>query len=204
MRVLVACEFSGKTRDAFLAKGHDAWSCDLLPTDVPGPHIQGDVLKVLDDGWDLMIGHPECTYLCNSGVHHLHKEPDGSGTLKGRHRWKAMYEGAMFFKRLWDAPIERIAIENPIMHKYAKGYIGASQTQVIQPWMHGHLESKATCLWLKGLAPLVPSNNVKEEFDKLDYVDRAKIHYVSPGPDRWKIRSTTYDGIAQAFADQWG
>jgi hypothetical protein len=196
MRVLVACEYSGRVRDAFIKLGHDAMSCDLLPTDSPGPHYQGDIFDLDLETFDLMIAHPPCTYLTNSGVCHLHKDPS---------RWPKLFEGAAFFKRLLDAPIERIAIENPIMHKYSKTLIGGvKQTQVVQPWMFGHREQKATCLWLKGLAPLIETNNVKIEMMALPKNERERLHYLPPSPDRWKIRSTTYQGIANAMAMQWG
>lgn len=196
MRVLVACEYSGKVREAFRAKGHDAWSCDLLPADDGSPyHIQGDVLEILNDGWDLLIGHPPCTYLCNSGVSWLHKIPE---------RWDQMREGAEFFKALWDSDIPKIAIENPIMHKYAKEIIGSTQTQLIQPYQFGHPESKATCLWLKGLDPLVETDNVKEVWKALPKKEAQRLHMLPPSADRWKLRSETYQGIADAMAEQWG
>ena len=196
MRVLVACEFSGAVRDAFLRGGHDAMSCDLLPTDSPGPHYQGDVGDVLGAGWDLMIAHPPCTYLTNSGVTWLHRDST---------RWAKLDEAARFFKMLLDAPIAAIAIENPIMHKYAKARIGnVKQSQVIQPWMFGHPESKATCLWLKNLPLLKQTNNVKEEMLKLPDSQRQRLHWLPPSADRWKLRSMTYPNIAQAMADQWG
>ena len=196
MRVLVACEYSGKVREAFRAKGHDAWSCDLLPADDGSPyHIQGDVLDILNDGWDLLIGHPPCTYLCNSGVSWLHKIPE---------RWDQMREGAEFFKALWDSDIPKIAIENPIMHKYAKEIIGSTQTQLIQPYQFGHPESKATCLWLKGLDPLVETDNVKEVWKALPKKEAQRLHMLPPSADRWKLRSETYQGIADAMAEQWG
>lgn len=196
MRVLVACEYSGRVRDAFIARGHDAMSCDILPTDASGPHYQGDVFDILGDGWDLMVAHPPCTYLTNSGVTWLHKDPD---------RWAMLDDGAAFFKALLNAPIPRIAIENPIMHKYAKERIGGvKQTQVIQPWMFGHMEQKATCLWLKGLMPLRETDNVKDAMMQLPKRERERLHYLPPSPDRWKLRSTTYQGIANAMADQWG
>ena len=195
MRVLVACEYSGTVRDAFIAKGHDAMSCDLLPTDSPGPHYQGDVFDIINDGWDLMIAHPPCTYLTNSGVCHLHKDES---------RWALLDEGAAFFKRLLDAPIAKKAIENPIMHKYAKERIGGvKQSQVIQPYMFGHMEQKATCLWLTNLPLLKPTNDVKEAMMKLPKNERERLHYLPPSKDRWKIRSKTYDGIAAAMAEQW-
>jgi hypothetical protein len=196
MRVLVACEYSGKVREAFRSKGHDAWSCDLLPADDGSEHhIQGDVLEILNDGWDLLIGHPPCTYLCNSGVSWLHKIPE---------RWDQMREGAEFFKALWDSDIPKIAIENPIMHKYAKEIIGSNQTQLIQPYQFGHPESKATCLWLKGLDPLVETDNVKEVWKSLPKKEAQRLHMLPPSADRWKLRSETYQGTADAMAEQWG
>jgi len=194
MRVLVACEYSGTVRDAFRQMGHDAVSCDLLPTDVPGPHYQGDVMDIIHDGWDLMIAHPPCTYLSNSGVRWLHQQEG---------RWEMMRDGAEFFRTLLQSSIPRIAVENPIMHKYAKDIIGVSQTQVIQPWMFGHMEQKATCLWLKNLPPLVPTSDVKAEMLKLPKSEREKMFYLSPSEDRWKLRSKTYTGIAKAMAAQW-
>ena len=196
MKVLVACEYSGRVRDAFISKGHDAMSCDLFPTDVDGPHYQGDVFDLDLTQFDLMIAHPPCTYLTNSGVTWLHRDPV---------RWARLDEGAAFFKSLLNAPVPRIAIENPIMHKYARERIGGvKQTQVIQPWMFGHMEQKATCLWLKGLPPLRETNNVKAEMMALPDNERQRLHYLPPSPDRWKLRSTTYQGIADAMADQWG
>ena len=196
MNILIACEYSGTVRDAFIAKGHDAMSCDILPTDKLGPHYQGDVFDILNDGWDMMIAHPPCTYLSNSGVCHLHTDPT---------RWKKLDDGAAFFKALWESDIPKIAIENPIMHKYAKERIGCGkQTQVVQPWMFGHTEKKATCLWLKGLPPLVETNNVKAEMELLPKNQQQRLHYLPPSPDRWKLRSTTYQGIADAMAEQWG
>lgn len=196
MRVLVACEYSAIVRDAFRAKGHDAWSCDILPTEGdPAHHIQGDVLEILNDGWDMMIAHPECTFLTNSGVTWLHKDVK---------RWIKLFEAADFFKAMLDAPIDKIAVENPIMHKYAKRLIGQKQAQVIQPWMFGHTEQKATCLWLKGLPLLTETKNVKEEMMKLPDNERQRLHYLPPSKDRWKERSRTFQGIANAMADQWG
>jgi hypothetical protein len=198
MRVLVACEYSGTVRDAFRARGHDAWSCDILPTDAdPRWHIQGDAIEVAyGQPWDLMVAHPPCTYLTNSGVTWLHKDPT---------RWAKLDEGAAFFKDLYEAPIERIAVENPIMHKYAKERIGGiTQSQVIQPWMFGHTEQKATCLWLRNLPLLTETNNVKAAMLALPNNERQRLHYLPPSADRWKLRSTTFAGIAQAMADQWG
>lgn len=196
MRVLVACEYSGTVRDAFIRRGHDAMSCDLLPTDAPGPHYQGSVLDIIEEGWDIMVAHPPCTYMTNSGVTWLHKDLN---------RWALLDEAAKFFCQLLGAPIPRIAIENPIMHKHAKERIGGiKQTQVIQPWMFGHMEQKATCLWLKGLPALTPTNNVKEQMLKLPTRERQRLHYLPPSAERWKLRSTTYKGIAEAMAEQWG
>lgn len=189
MRVLIACEFSGIVREAFRRRGHDAWSCDLLPTERPGQHIEGDVLNVLDDGWDLMIAHPPCTYLCNSGVRWLHEDYDQMN------RWTLMEEACDFFRRFLDAPVGYIAIENPIPHKYARKHIGL-YSQIIQPWQFGHGETKATCLWLKNLPLLKPTDVVMER--------EPRAHYESPSPDRWKNRSRTYQGIAAAMAEQWG
>ena len=196
MRILVACEYSGTVRDAFAKLGHFAMSCDILPTDKPGNHYQGDVMDIIDHDWDLMIAHPPCTYLTNSGVSWLHKDPT---------RWAQLDDGAAFFKLLLEAPIPRKAIENPIMHKYAKERIGGvKQSQIIQPWMFGHMEQKATCLWLDNLPLLQPTNNVKDAMMKLPRNMRERLHYLPPSTDRWKIRSTTYQGIADAMAAQWG
>lgn len=196
MRILVACEYSGRVRDAFIAKGHDAISCDILPSDTPGPHIQGDVFGVIGLPWDMMIAHPPCTYLANSGVCHLHKDLT---------RWGKLDDGAKFFKALLEANIPKIAIENPIMHKYARDRIGCGKpSQIVQPWMFGHAEKKATCLWLKGLSVLTETNNVKTETELLPKNQQQRLHYLPPSPDRWKLRSTTYQGIADAMAEQWG
>ena len=196
MKILIACEYSGTVRDAFAKKGHDVTSCDLLPTDKPGKHYQGDVFDIINDCFDLMIAHPPCTYLTNAGVKHLHKDAK---------RWIDLFEAAEFFKKLLNADIPKIAVENPIMHKYAKRLIGdVKQSQVIQPWMFGHMEQKATCLWLRGLPELQPTNNVKEEMMKLPKNKRERLHYLPPSKDRGKLRSTTYTGIAAAMAEKWG
>lgn len=195
MRILVGAEFSGRVRDAFKNKGWDAWSCDLLPTEVPGQHIQDDILKHLDEDWDLAIFHPPCTRLCNSGVMWLNK----------RNLWEEMKRAALFFKSLLEAPIPKICIENPIPHKYALEIIGAKYSQIINPFQFGHLESKSTCLWLKNLPKLVPTTpDLKKEMLKLDRKEYMRVHYLPPSKDRWKIRSLTYEGIARAFAEQWG
>ena len=198
MRVLVACEFSGVVRDAFKARGHDAWSCDLLPTERPGNHVQWDVLNLLDEGWDLLIAHPPCTYLCNSGARHLFSIPWPNGNLPKVHgevRFALMREGAEFFIAMLQAPIPRIAVENPIPHKWATEIIGR-YSQRIQPWEFGHGESKGTCLWLKGLPPLMAT--------RLDPGREGKAWKMPPGPDQAKNRSRTYQGIADAMAQQWG
>lgn len=195
MKVLVACEFSGIVREAFKDKGHDATSCNLLPTEIPGQHYQGDVMDIINDGWDLMIAHPPCTYLANSGVSWLYRK-------KGR--WKNLIKGAVFFRDLLNADIPRIAVENPIMHKYAVQIIGRRQDQCIQPYMFGHPERKATCFWLKDLPPLEETDNVKEEMESRPKSEAQRIHYTPPSEDRWKIRSRTFKGVADAMATQWG
>jgi hypothetical protein len=186
MRVLAACEFSGIVRDAFKAKGHDAWSCDLLPTEREGNHIQDDALNHLGDGWDLMIAHPPCTYLANSGVRWL---------IDNYKRYRDMVDACDFFNSLLDAPIEKIAVENPIQHKHAREYI-RKPDQIIQPWWFGESEMKATCLWLKNLPPLMATVIHTER--------NQSIWHEPPSPERGKIRSRTFQGIANAMADQWG
>jgi len=202
MKILIACEFSGIVRDAFLKKGHDVWSCDLLPTEKEGPHLQGNILDIINSSWyewDFMIAHPPCTYLTNAGVRHLHDHVStrkGTKTkIFGSKRWIALFEAAEFFNKLKNANIEKIAIENPIPHKYAKVLIGR-YNQLIQPWMFGHGETKATCLWLKNLPKLIPTDIVEGR--------EHRIHKMSPTKDRWKKRSVTYQGIANAMAEQWG
>jgi hypothetical protein len=183
VRVLIACEYSGRVRDAFLALGHDAISCDLLPTEVPGPHYQGDVFDMINSQhYDLMIAHPPCTHLSVSGARHF-AEKRASGVQQ---------RALEFVRSLMSAPIDRICIENPVS-------IISSQIrkpdQIIQPWQFGHGETKATCLWLKGLPKLMPTNVVDGR--------EARVHRMPPGPDRWKDRSRTFQGIALAMADQW-
>ena len=185
LRVLIACEFSGIVRDAFIKRGHDAISCDLLPTEKPGPHYQGDVMDVIDDGFDLMIAHPPCTRLSNSGVRWLHE----------RNLWGEMRVSAEFFRSLLESNIEKIGIENPIPHKYAVEIIGRKYDQIIQPYQFGHGETKATCLWLKNLPLLEPTNEVSGR--------EHRIHRMAPGIDRAKNRSRTFQGIADAMAEQW-
>ena len=183
MKVLIACEYSGRVRDAFIALGHDAISCDLLPTDSPGPHYQGDVFDIINDGFDLMIAHPPCTHLAVSGARHFEaKRKDG--------RQAAALD---FVQRLMNADIPRIALENPVSIISSKI---RKPDQIIQPWQFGHGETKSTCLWLKGLRLLKPTDIVTGRDDR--------IHKMPPSPDRWKLRSTTYQGIANAMAAQWG
>lgn len=193
--VLVACEFSGTVRDAFIQQGFNAVSCDILPTESPGPHYQMDVIDLLHGSrgrWDLMIAHPPCTYLANSGVRWLYNK-DGTENTE---RWRKMRAGARFFRELWLTDIPHIAVENPVMHRYAKRIIGAEPAQSMQPWQFGHGECKRTCLWLKNLPPLQPT----------DIVDgrEQRIHRMAPSEDRQKLRSVTYAGIANAMAKQWG
>lgn len=195
LRVLVACEYSGRVREAFRALGHDAWSADLLPADDESPyHVQGDATAILDDGWDILVAHPPCTYLANSGVRWLHTQ-DG--------RWDNMREGAELFRKFLNADIPHIAVENPVMHKYAVEIIGRRQDQIVQPWMFGHPEQKATGFWLRGLPPLVPTDNVKDAMLALPKSERQRIWSLPPSADRWKLRSTTFQGIADAMAAQW-
>jgi len=183
MKVLIACEYSGRVRDAFIAKGHDAWSCDLLTSDALGPHYQGDVADILDRGWDLMIAHPPCTHLAVSGARHFAAKK-ASGVQD---------EALDFVRLLLNANIPKIALENPISIISSRI---RKPDQIIQPWQFGHGETKSTCLWLKGLPLLKPTNIVEGRSDR--------IHKMPPSPDRWKLRSTTYQGIADAMADQWG
>jgi len=181
MRVLVACEFSGVVRDAFKERGHDAWSCDLLPTETPGKHFQQDVLSILEDGWDLLIAHPPCTHLAVSGARWF------------KEKQEEQKEALLFVRALLDAPVARIALENPVSIISSRV---RKPNQIIQPWQFGHGETKATCLWLKGLPNLVPTNIVSGR--------EARVHRMPPSPDRWKERSKTFTGIAQAMATQWG
>ena len=212
MRVLVGCEFSGAVRDAFRARGHEAMSCDLLDTDVPGPHYKGDIFDVLrkperffTGPIDLGIFHPPCTYSANSGFFHVYRDhSDDPAVLVGHDRWKALIDGAVFFRQLLDADIPKVAVENPLMVGWAAKIIGRKQDQVIHPYEFGHLERKATGLWLRGLPPLVPTEDVKAATLALPYSETAKVHHASPGPERAKERSKTYAGIARAMAEQWG
>jgi hypothetical protein len=196
MRVLIACEYSGSVRDAFRALGHDAMSCDLLPTDVPGPHHQGDVRDVLDDGWDLMVAHPPCTYLSVSGMH---------WTARGLRDPQLTEDSLDFVRLLMAAPIPRVAIENPISVISSRI---RKPDQIIQPHQFGHDASKATCLWLKGLPPLRPTGNVEPRIvngrKRWGNQTDSGQNRLAPSADRWKVRSATYAGIANAMADQWG
>ena len=181
MRVLVACEYSGRVRDAFRRHGHDAWSCDLLPTEVPGPHFMAPVEHVLDLGWDLMVAHPPCTHLAVSGSRHFHRKQ------------REQAEALDFVRLLMAAPIPRWCIENPV------SVISSAirpPDQIIQPWQYGHGEVKATCLWLSNLPKLRPTQCVDGR--------EARVHRMPPGPDRWKERSRTFQGVADAMAAQWG
>jgi hypothetical protein len=196
MKVLIACEYSGTVRDAFIAAGHDAMSCDLLPSDAPGPHYLGDVRDVLGDGWDLMIAHPPCTYLAVSGMHR---------TARGLRDPQLTEDALDFVRLLLAAPVPRIAVENPVSVISTRI---RRPDQIIQPWQFGHDASKTTCLWLKGLPALRPTQIVEPRI-----VDGRKRwgnqtdtgqNRLSPSPDRWKRRSATFPGIAAAMAAQWG
>jgi hypothetical protein len=196
MKILVACEYSGRVRDAFIGGGHEAMSCDLLPTDAPGPHYQGSVLDILNDGWDLMIAHPPCTYLSVSGMH---------WTTRGLRDPKLTEDALDFVNILLNAPIKKIALENPISIISSRI---RKPNQIIQPYEYGHDASKKTCLWLKNLPPLMPTKIIEPKI-----VGNKKIwgnqtasgqNKLAPSKDRWKIRSETYQGIAEAMAQQWG
>jgi hypothetical protein len=206
MKILIACETSGTVRNAFLDRGHDAWSCDVLPSDdLTNRHIQDDVLEVLKmESWDmLMVAHPPCTRLCNSGVRWLHKAPPGKTLAE---MWEQLDQGADLFSKLWNADVPRVAIENPVMHKHAKARIKNFQpfAQSVQPYEFADSidaednVSKRTCLWLRNLPPLIKTGTLTRETARQD------IYNASPGKDRWKVRSKFHKGIAQAMADQWG
>jgi hypothetical protein len=187
MRALITCEFSGVVRDQFAALGHDAWSCDLLPTEMPGQHIQGDLRKVIEWGcWDFIGFHTDCTFMCNSGVRWLKTEPG---------RMEKLEAACELFNLCLRHPAKGY-LENPIPHRYAVERIDRKYDQIIQPWMFGHGEIKATCLWLKDVPKLVPTNVVDGR--------EPRVHHASPGPDRWKERSRTLEGVAKAMAEQWG
>lgn len=206
MRVLIGCETSGVVRRAFAALGHDAWSCDLLPSDDrSNKHIQCDIRDIIADGWDLLaVFHPPCTRLCNSGVRWLHVPPPGRSLDDMR---RELEEGAALFSALWNAPIERIAVENPVMHRHAKALIEGYQppAQTVQPWWFGDEAFKATGLYLRNLPPLVPTERLDPPKAGTDEHKRwSRVHRMPPGPDRWKERSRTFPGIAAAMAAQWG
>ena len=192
MNVLIACEFSGVVRDAFAAKGHNAWSCDLLPSDRGGKHFQGDVRGHLGDGWDLMVAHPPCTYLSASGLHWNKRKP-------GR---EAKTDAALaFVLELLHADIPLIALENPV-GRISTAY--RKPDQIIQPWQFGHPESKATCLWLRGLPTLLPTRVLpKPAGGRWANQTPSGQNKLGPSKDRWKLRSITYQGIADAMAEQW-
>lgn len=180
MKVLVACEFSGIVREAFRRRGHDAWSCDLLPTELEGPHIQDDVRNHFNEGWNLMIAHPPCTHLAVSGARWFsQKQIEQTFALE-------------FVKLLMEAPVKHICIENPVSIISSRI---RKPDQILQPWQFGHGETKATCLWLKNLPKLTPTNIVEGRL--------TRVHHEPPGPNRWKNRSRTYQGIANAMAEQW-
>ena len=181
MKVLVGCEFSGTVRDAFAARGHDAWSCDVLPSETPGQHYQGDLRDMLDAGWDLLICHPPCTHLAVSGARWFKDKKDEQA------------HGLGFVLQLWAAPVDRVALENPISILSSRW---RKPDQILQPWQFGHGETKATCLWLRGLPKLQPTQIVEGR--------EPRVHFAAPGEDRWKERSRTIPGIAVAMADQWG
>lgn len=200
MRVLVACEFSGTVRDAFLAAGHDAWSCDIIPTESPGPHIQADAVQVAwGGGWDLMIAHPPCTYLAKSGVRWLHAWPGQNGPERVAERWRLLDDGTAFFRALLASPVPRIAVENPRPHRYAVERIGRTFDQTFQPWQFGSVQTKAVCLWLKGLPPLLPTGPVVAR-----EIREATTWRMWPSLERSKARSLFFPEIAAAMAAQWG
>ena len=195
MKVLVACEYSGIVRDAFTSKGHDAWSCDILPTESPGNHFQGDILEHLNKGWDLMIAHPPCTHLAVSGARWF---------TEGRKPWSLQIEALDFVRKLLAAPINKIALENPVSVISTKI---RKPNQIIQPFEYGHDVTKRTCLWLKNLPNLKPTKIVKPDIVLVNGKKMSRMHYESfklPSKERSKVRSKFYTGIANAMADQWG
>lgn len=208
MKILIGCEYSGRVREAFRAKGHDAWSCDLLPAeDNSEYHIQDDVLNhINDDSYDLFVGHPDCTYLCNSGVRWLYKGGNKQSGEFDKTRYTFMLHAKNFFMKLYNCNIEKVCLENPVPH----GHAGLPEySQTIQPWNFGEWESKRTCLWLKNLKPLRLKFKTKNECRLHLGIDqfsqpRTSVHLASPGPDRWKERSRTFQSIANAMAENWG
>lgn len=215
LKVLIACEESQTVMKEFRKLGHDAYSCDILPCSGGHPewHLQQDVTELLKQDWDLVIAHPPCTVLSNSGVRWLvSKEPKNpehikltSGLFMDKKRYQEVIDSTDFFNKFieYGRQGKAIAIENPIQHKYAKQLIHGEYAQLIQPYQFGHLETKGTCLWLFNLPKLVETNNVYDEMMQLSYAEKSKIHYASPGPERAKIRSKTYNGIARAMAEQY-
>lgn len=224
-RVLIGCETSGVVRRAFEARGHETWSCDLLPAeDRTNRHIIGDIRDVLNDGWDLLaVMHPPCTRLCNSGVRWLDGPPKNApeaardwervawpGLTKAQRSaimWRLLDEGAALFSDCWNAPITRVAVENPVMHRHAKARIRNFEqaAQTVQPWWFGEPYFKGTGLYLRGLPPLTETNRlIPPKRGTEEHKAWAAIHRASPGPERWAFRSRTFDGIAEAMADQWG
>jgi hypothetical protein len=196
MRILVACEFSGVVRDAFLARGHDAVSCDLLASERPGPHVVGDVRTILHEGWDLLIAHTPCTFLANSGAKQLYRGRRRENGAAGD-RWANLGHAAAFFLAMLSAPVPRIAVENPIMLGHVRRLFDLpAPSQTIQPWQFGHPETKAACLWLRSLPRLTPT----KFFDGRP----PRVPREPPVPERWRNRSPTYPGIAAAMAEQWG
>lgn len=207
MRVLIACEESQIVCQAFRNKGHEAYSCDIEDCSGGHPewHFRQDVLPLLKRSWDLVIAHPPCTYLTNAGVRHLHSIESKNGVLPkihGEERWELMEDACEFFNA-FKGCAPKVCIENPIPHKYARERIG-KYTQIVQPWMFGHMETKATCLWLENLPKLTPTNDVKKEMMLLPKKERHRIHYVGNKKDRAKIRSKTFWGLAEAMVSQWG
>ena len=201
MKILIACEFSGIVRDAFIRRGHDAVSCDLLPTETPGPHIMGDVLDVIGGGWDMMVAHPTCTRLANSGVRWLSAPPKGRTLVE---MWQELNDGAAFYVALRDAPIPKKAIENPIMHPHAKKLIEPKKRHIVQPWWFGDPAFKSMGFELFGLPELTPTNMLTPpKSGTKEHKEWSYIHRASPGPDRWKVRSRMFPGLADAMADQW-
>lgn len=206
MRVLIGCETSGVFRRAFAERGHDVWSCDLLPAeDGSNRHIRCDIREILDDGWDLLaVMHPPCTRLCNSGVRWLHAPPPGR-TLE--EMWQELNEGAALFSACWMAPIDRVAIENPVMHRHARERLPATlpRPQIVQPWWFGDPFFKATGWYLRGLPKLSATAQLDPPAPGTDeHKTWSAVHRAPPGPDRWKFRSRSFGGMAAAAAEQWG
>lgn len=206
LRVLIGCETSGVMRRAFADRGHDAWSCDLLPSeDGSNRHIIGDVRDHLNDGWDLLVvAHPPCTRLCNSGVRWLHVPPPDRTSAE---MWADLEEGVALFTACWQAPVPRVAVENPIMHRHARERMPADlpKPQIVQPWWFGEPFFKATGFYLRGLPPLLPTRRLNPPKPGTeDHRLWSAVHRAPPGPDRWKFRSRTFAGVAAACADQWG